>query len=280
MRYSQVAFTCRGGEGWEKDLFIADLADLGFESFEDSEHGFLAYIPTAQYDMQALETLLLTLPSGFEAEYAYREIEPENWNAVWESNFEPITIGGQCHVRALFHPAQPAYPYEIVIHPKMAFGTGHHQTTSLMVEYILEDDFEGKRVLDMGSGTGILAIMAIKRGAREADAFDNDPVCVDSVLENAALNQVDAIRTRCGSAELIAGETYDVILANINRNILLEHLPAYAAALEAGGALYLSGFYAGEDLDMLSDKAAGLGLAFDSAKQQDNWVAARYLKRS
>lgn len=279
MKYSQVAFTCHGGEGWEQDLLIADLAGLGFDSFEEQEQGFVAYIPAAQYDMQALETLMLGLPPGFEVAYAYREIEPQNWNAVWESNFDPITIGGQCHVRALFHPAQPVYPYEIVIHPKMAFGTGHHQTTSMMVEYILEDSFEGKRVLDMGSGTGILAIMAIKRGARHVDAYDNDNVCVDSVVENAALNQVDAIRARCGSAELIAGETYDAILANINRNILLLHLPAYAAALASGGALYLSGFYAGEDLDMLNGKAAGLGLEHDALKQRDKWVAARYIKR-
>jgi ribosomal protein L11 methyltransferase len=279
MRYSQVAFICRGGEGWEQDLLIADLAGLGFESFENQETGFLAYIPVAQYDMQALETLLLHQPAGFDVNYNYQEIEPQNWNAVWESNFDPITIGGQCHVRALFHPAQPGFPYEIVIHPKMAFGTGHHQTTSMMVEYLLEDDFDGKRVLDMGSGTGILAIMAIKRGALHADAYDNDPVCVDSVVENATLNDAASIRATCGSEELIAGETYDVILANINRNILLMHLPAYAASLVAGGALYLSGFYAGEDLQMLTDKASDHGLVFEKVKQQDKWVAARYIKR-
>lgn len=279
MRYSQVSFTCRGGDGWEKDVLIASLAAIGFESFEDVDQDFLAYIPAAQYDMQALETLLLAQPPGFEVQYAYKEIEPENWNAVWESNFDPITIGGQCHVRALFHPARPEYPFEIVIHPKMAFGTGHHQTTSMMVEYILEDDFDGKRVLDMGSGTGILAIMAMKRGAREADAFDNDPVCVESVVENAALNHTQGIRTQCGSAELIKAATYDVILANINRNILLLHLPDYANALPSGGVLYLSGFYAGDDLEMLTEKASGLGFVFDTVKQKDKWVAARYVKQ-
>lgn len=279
MRYSQVAFTCRGGEGWEKDLLVADLANLGFESFEDREEGFLAYIPAARYDMQALETLMVTLSPSFEVSYTYREIEPQNWNEVWESNFDPITIGGQCHVRALFHPAQPSFPYEIVIHPKMAFGTGHHQTTSMMVEYVLEDDFSEKRVLDMGSGTGILAILAIKRGASHADAFDNDPICVDSVEENAALNGVEGIRSACGSVELIVGQSYDAILANINRNILLDHLAAYADALVEGGPLYLSGFYAGEDLEMLNEKAREVGLVFDRVKQRDKWVAARYLKR-
>jgi|SRR5690606_12537647 len=279
MRYSQVEFTCRGGDGWEKDLLIADLAHLGFESFEDQEDGFSAYIPAAQYDMQALETLMLTLPPGFEVRYSYREIEPQNWNEVWESNFNPITIGGQCHVRAHFHPTQPSFPYEIVIHPKMAFGTGHHQTTSMMVEYLLEDDFVDKRVLDMGSGTGILAILAIKRGARYAHAFDNDPICVDSVVENAALNDVGVIRSACGSVELIAGESYDTILANINRNILMDHLSAYADSLVEGGTLYLSGFYAGEDLEMLNEKASTVGLLFDKVKQRDKWVAARYLKR-
>lgn len=279
MKYSQVAFTCRGGDGWEKDLLIADLAELGFDSFEDQEQGFLAYIPAAQYDMQALETLLMTLPAGFEVEYTYQEIQPQNWNAIWESNFDPIVIGGQCYVRALFHPAKPEYPYEVVIHPKMAFGTGHHQTTTMMVEYILEDDFNSQYVLDMGSGTGILAIMAIKRGAKGADAFDNDPVCVDSILENAALNQVDAIRAQCGSVELIAGKKYGAILANINRNILLAHLQAYAETLENGGKLYLSGFYADVDMPMLNEKASSLGLEFDGFKQRDKWVATRYVKR-
>lgn len=279
MRYSQVAFTYSGGQGWEKDLLIADLATLGFDSFEEEEQGFRAYIPAAQYDMQALETLLLTLPPGFEVHYSYQEIKPQNWNAVWESNFEPIVISGQCYVRALFHPAKPEYPYEVVIHPKMAFGTGHHQTTTMMVQYILEDDFQGKRVLDMGSGTGILAIMAIKRGATHVDAFDNDPVCKESVVENAVLNQVGNIQAACGSVELITGETYDVILANINRNILLAHLPSYVDALPVGGRLYLSGFYAEVDLVILNEEADRLGLAFDGAKEMDKWVAARYVKR-
>lgn len=279
MRYSQVAFVCRGGEGWEKDLFVADLADLGFDSFEDNDQGFNAYIPAAQYDMQALESLLLTLPVGFDVRYTYNEIQPENWNAVWESNFEPITIGEKCHVRALFHPSRPAYPYEVVIHPKMAFGTGHHQTTSMMVEFVLEDDFQGKQVLDMGSGTGILAIMALKRGATHVDAFDNDPVCIDSIDENASLNEVTAISSQCGSVELIEGKKYDTILANINRNILLAHLPAYVEALVFGGTLYLSGFYVGDDLEMLNEKAAGLGLHFVRNKHQGQWTAACYVKR-
>lgn len=278
MRYSELIFTCQGGEGWEQDVFIADLADLGFDSFEDFDGGFRGYIPSEQLDFQSLETLLLHLPQGFKVSYEHHEIESQNWNAVWESNFEAITIKDQCYVRAAFHPAMPAYPYEIVIHPKMAFGTGHHQTTSLMLEYLLEDDFVGLSLLDMGCGTGILAIMASLRGALQVEAIDNDAVCVESTVENTQLNQVTNIVQKQGSIAEITGKQYHVILANINRNILLEHLSHYAQALLPEGRLYLSGFYDGEDRDLLDRAAKQHGLSPDGFKKKDNWVAARYRK--
>ncbi|WP_257093365.1 50S ribosomal protein L11 methyltransferase [Sphingobacterium sp. E70] len=146
-----------------KDLLVSDLADIGFDTFEDTESGFAAYIPAANLDLQALETLMLNLDEGFEVDYKVQEIENQNWNKLWESNFNPIEVGGQCYVRATFHDAKPDFPYEIIIDPKMSFGTGHHQTTSMMLQYILENDFEGKQVLDMGCGTGILAILASKK---------------------------------------------------------------------------------------------------------------------
>lgn len=278
MRYSEVIFTCRGGEGWHRDVLIADLATIGFETFADNEDGFSAYLPSEQFDFQALETLLLRQPSGFEVSYTVREIVPQNWNAVWESNFEPITLADVCHVRATFHPPRPEYPYEIVIDPKMAFGTGHHQTTSLMLAYILEDEFEGKTVLDMGCGTGILAILAAKRGAKSILAIDNDPVCAASVGENVKLNDANDISVACGSKELIKSHKFDVILANINRNILLDQLTAYSEALKQGGRLYVSGFYSGEDLELLTTAAAKEGFVREGYKEKDSWVAARFGK--
>lgn len=279
MRYSEVVFSCRGGEDWHQDILIGDLGDLGFDTFEAREGGFAAYIASEQLDLSALESLLIHQPSGFEVDYEVNEILPQNWNSVWEQNFEPIVIADQCYVRATFHPAAPQYPYEIVIDPKMAFGTGHHQTTSLMMRQMLAETFEGKTVLDMGCGTGILAILAAKLGAEQIFAIDNDPVCVDSVEENKIRNDAAHIITACGSAELIKGKRFDIILANINRNILLEQIGQYAQSLRTDGVLYMSGFYEGHDLTMLKEAGESHGLAYEGHEALDSWVAARFLKR-
>ncbi|WP_398455571.1 50S ribosomal protein L11 methyltransferase [Sphingobacterium thalpophilum] len=279
MKYLEVIFQMLSGEEWQKDLLIADLADIGFDTFEDTESGFAAYIPAANLDLQALETLMLNLDEGIEVNYKVNEIENQNWNKLWESNFNPIEVGGQCYVRATFHDTKPDFPYEIIIDPKMSFGTGHHQTTSMMLQYILEDEFEGKAVLDMGCGTGILAILASKKGANTILAVDYDEICVDSVRENSVLNQVDNIEPLCGSYEVLEGRSFDSILANINRNILLEQLPQYAHSIQHNGALYLSGFYEQEDLPMLLEAAQSLGFEFVSKKVLNNWCAAKFVKR-
>ncbi|MEZ0450073.1 50S ribosomal protein L11 methyltransferase [Sphingobacterium thalpophilum] len=279
MKYLEVIFQMLSGEEWQKDLLIADLADIGFDTFEDTESGFAAYIPAANLDLQALETLMLNLDEGIEVNYKVNEIENQNWNKLWESNFNPIEVGGQCYVRATFHDTKPDFPYEIIIDPKMSFGTGHHQTTSMMLQYILEDEFEGKAVLDMGCGTGILAILASKKGANPILAVDYDEICVDSVRENSVLNQVDNIEPLCGSYEVLEGRSFDSILANINRNILLEQLPQYAHSIQHNGALYLSGFYEQEDLPMLLEAAQSLGFEFVSKKVLNNWCAAKFVKR-
>lgn len=278
MKYSEVIFTCHGGEEWQQDVLMHDLASMGFDTFEPREDGFAAYIASEQLDFQAIESLLVHQPPGFQVTYAVREIVPQNWNAVWESNFEPVVVAGQCYVRATFHDPKPDYPYEIVIDPKMAFGTGHHQTTSLMLGYLLAAELEGKRTLDMGCGTGILAILAAKRGASPVWAVDNDPVCVASVEENKVRNGVEHVITACGSVEWIAGRKFDVILANINRNILLEHLDGYARSLDDGGVLYMSGFYEGGDLAALTTAGAAVGLVYDSHDTLDGWAAARFVK--
>lgn len=279
MKYVKVIFQLLSGEEWQKDLLISDLAEIGFDTFEDTESGFAAYIPAANLDLQALETLMLHLDDGLDIEYEIQEIEDQNWNKLWESNFSPIEVGGECYVRATFHESKPDFAYEIIIDPKMSFGTGHHQTTSMMLQYILENDFQHKSVLDMGCGTGILAILASKKGAKSVLAVDYDEICVESVIENRVLNQVKDIDAICGSFEVLEGQVFNVILANINRNILLEQLPQYALSINKSGELYLSGFYVQEDLEMLSDKALSLGFEFVSKKVLNNWCAAKFMKR-
>lgn len=278
MQYSSVTFSSVSLLDWQKDILISDLADIGFDTFEDREDGFVGYIPSANLNIAGIDGVLMSNAFASGVQYKIEEIEDRNWNELWESNFQPIIVDDQCYVRATFHDSRPEFPYEIVIEPKMAFGTGHHQTTSLMLSYLLEAEVAGKSVIDMGCGTGILAILAAKLGAGHTAAVDYDDVCVASVHENTQLNGIDHIQASLGSAEQLQGKTFDIILANINRNILLEHLSAYSAALPSGGQLFLSGFYDGEDLEMLKQKAAQNGLTFDNKKVKDNWCAAKFIK--
>ncbi|MBP8067479.1 MAG: 50S ribosomal protein L11 methyltransferase, partial [Pedobacter sp.] len=181
-------------------------------------------------------------------------------------------------IRATFHEPQPQYKYEIVIDPKMAFGTGHHQTTTMMMEYILETDVAGKVILDMGAGTGILAILASKRGASQLFAIDNDDVCYESAIENAALNKIDNLTSLCGSKEAIPTLDFDIILANINRNILLDQIESYAAVLKDKGTIFFSGFYESPDLEMIKLHGEKFKLNYVDHKKMGDWVAARFVK--
>lgn len=278
MRYSSVAFTSSTMEDWQRDLLIDALATIGYDTFEDVEQGFVGYIPTANLDLQALQTLLMQEAVGFDIAYTIQEVEDRNWNELWESNFRPIIVDDMCYVRATFHEPRPDIPYEIVIDPKMSFGTGHHQTTSMMLSYILENNFTGKSVLDMGCGTGILAILAVKRGAKQVLAIDYDEVCVESVKENKLLNNIEPIIPALGSEEQLEGKLFDVILANINRNILIEQLTQYGLSMKSDGELYISGFYEGEDLEMIVQKAQSVGFDYQHKKLQDRWCAAKFIK--
>jgi ribosomal protein L11 methyltransferase len=278
MNYYELLFTTITTEDYQQDLLINALGEIGFDTFEELDFGFKAYIPVTDFNQKKLDETLLSYQDLFTFSYEITLIPQKNWNEVWESNFEPIEIGKQIFVRATFHQPKPEFPYEIVIDPKMAFGTGHHQTTSMMLELILENDFANKKVLDMGCGTGILAIMASKLGAVAITAIDYDPVCYASTIENAQLNNVENITAICGSKEVIPDEIFDVILANINRNILIDQMEGYSEVLKTDGEIYFSGFYEAPDLDIIKEEASKYGLKYISHKKNKDWVAAKFVK--
>jgi len=278
MNYYELLFTIIATEDYQQDLLINTLGDIGFDTFEELEFGFKAYIPADDFNQEILDEALILYKEMFTFSYEITLIPQKNWNEVWESNFEPIAIKDKIFVRATFHEPRPEFEYEIVIDPKMAFGTGHHQTTAMMLELMLENDFAGKKVLDMGCGTGILAIMATKLGTAEVMAIDYDPVCYDSTIENAQLNHIDNIKALCGSKEVIPDEMYDTILANINRNILLDQIKRYSEVLKPDGEIYLSGFYESPDLDIIMDEARKYGIKYIIHKKNKDWVAAKFIK--
>lgn len=280
MQYIQVIFAFKNIAEYQQDLLINDLAGIGFNTFEDTLNGFSAFTEQDDFQEASLKAVLADL-SGDELEYSYevKEIAGENWNEEWEKNFEPLIISDQCYVRATFHAPRPEYPFEIVIDPKMAFGTGHHQTTTMMMEYILSMNLAGKKVLDMGCGTGILAFLAAKKGATQLTAIDYDQICFDSTVENAALNNITDIEIICGGKEVIPDTAFDVILANINRNILLDQIERYAAVLKAGGEIVYSGFYETPDLDMIKAASSHVGMHYQDHKKINDWVAARFIKQ-
>lgn len=278
MNYYELLFTTIVTEDYQQDLLINALGNIGFDTFEEVEFGFKAYIPTDDFDKTILDEVLDNYRDMFTFSYDITLIPQKNWNEVWESNFEPIIIKDKIYVRATFHAPGPEFAYEIVIDPKMAFGTGHHQTTSMMLEMLLENDMTGKKVLDMGCGTGILAIMASKSGASEVTAIDYDPVCFESTIENSQLNKIFNVQTLNGSKEAIPNEQFDVILANINRNILLDQLKRYSEVLKPDGELYMSGFYETPDLDMIMDEARKYGIKYIIHKINNGWVAAKFIK--
>lgn len=262
----------------EAEILTAELADYPFESFA-AEGGVLkAYIPQLQLVDCKGEVDALLDRYGV-ASRRYISIETQNWNALWEQNFSPVDVDGRLLIRAPFHPAAAEGMAEVVIMPKMSFGTGHHATTCLMAGALLDLDVAGRRVLDMGSGTGVLAIVAAKRGAASVDAVDIDEWADANCRENCAANGVaDRVHPELGDVRRIAGRHYDLILANINRNILLADMPAYAAALDAGGELLLSGFLE-PDVAILAARGAELGLDLVATRERDGWMMMRCVKR-
>jgi len=278
MQYIKAIFKFKSIEDYQQDLLIADLADLGFDTFEDSENGFTAFVIKENFNEQELVSLLNGYSEDFKTEYSLEDVADENWNAEWEKNFTPLIIDDVCYVRATFHEPQPSYPYEIVIDPKMAFGTGHHQTTTMVMQYILAADLKDKNILDMGCGTGILAILAAKLGAKNLLAIDYDDICYQSTIENAALNNVENLTALCGSKEVIPNEQFDVIFANINRNILLDQIGRYAEVLKSEGKIFFSGFYLEPDLSMITAECAKHEIRYIDHKQNGDWIAAHFEK--
>lgn len=280
MEYTKVNFNLIKAEEYQIDLLIDVLGSIGFESFDETENGFNAFIQTSEFDEAVLNSTLLEFDEEIEYTFVISAVVPENWNTAWEKNFSPMVVKDQCYVRATFHEPKPTFPYEIIIDPKMAFGTGHHQTTTMMMEYILERDWKGKKVLDMGCGTGILAILAAKRGAAEIIAIDYDPLSYESTLENANLNDQPLIKAICGGKEAIPNEIFDSILANINRNILLDQIPRYAEVLKENASIFFSGFYDEPDMGMILEACKPFKMEYVSHKKLGDWVAMECKKLS
>jgi ribosomal protein L11 methyltransferase len=257
------------------DILTAYLSEFPFDSFDYAEGLLNCYIPQSDFEASSSDIEALLLNEGV-LDYFFEEIKSQNWNAVWESNFEEVEVKDRVLIRAPFHKARPHYKgLEIIIQPKMSFGTGHHATTQLMVEMLLGSEVENKRILDMGSGTGVLAIVAAKLGAESVLAVEIDDMAEESVRENIALNSVaDKIVSVCGDATAIEGKEFDIVLANINRNILLADMEAYAATLSEGGELIMSGFLE-EDIPLLVEKAKSLGMAMVEKLSCNEWRAIR-----
>ena len=277
MNYIEYDFTVSPLE-MGSEILIAELAEVGFDSFEDTPTGIKAYIPKDSWNEHILQDIYLLSNPEFTISYQITEIEQVNWNEEWEKNFSPIVVEDLCTVRANFHPV-PNTRYDIVITPKMSFGTGHHETTYMMLQQLLPLSLEGTKVLDMGCGTGILAIMAALRGARDITAIDIDPWCVENATENVQQNDCSFITIKEGDVSLIAGEQYNLILANINRNILLSDIPAYTQALLPQGLLLVSGFYE-EDLPAIKEKCQQVGLTYLSHIERNRWVSAKFQRLS
>ena len=277
MNYIEYDFTVSPTE-MGAEILMAELAEVGFDSFEDTPTGIKAYIPKDSWNKQILQDIYLLSNPEFTISYQITEIEQVNWNEEWEKNFSPIVVEDLCTVRANFHPV-PNTRYDIVITPKMSFGTGHHETTYMMLQQLLPLSLEGTKVLDMGCGTGILAIMAALRGARDITAIDIDPWCVENATENVQQNNCSFITIKEGDVSLIVGEQYNLILANINRNILLSDIPAYTQALLPQGLLLVSGFYE-EDLPAIKEKCQEVGLTYLSHIERNRWVSAKFQRLS
>jgi ribosomal protein L11 methyltransferase len=258
------------------EILIAELGAVGFESFVENENGVKGYIQKTAWNSSLLNDVFVLNSDEFSIQYTHEEIAQTNWNSEWEKNFQPIQVDGLVSIRAPFHE-NPNLQYDIVIEPKMSFGTGHHETTHMMVQHLLQLDLENKKTLDMGCGTGILAIFAEMKGAKPTDAIDIDAWCYENSLENVMRNNCKHIAVFQGDSSLLVNKKYDVIIANINRNILLADIQVYANCLADEGILLLSGFYQ-EDIPSIEAEVSKYHLKLGAVLERNNWVALKFNK--
>ena len=281
MKYFEVTFTTAPCNETVNDVVSALAGEIGFESFVEWENGVQAYVQQTLFDEEALKDMVDSFPlPDTQISYEIKEAEDKDWNEEWEKNFfQPIVIGDRCCIHSTFHKDTPQTEYEILINPQMAFGTGHHETTSSIICELLDADLEGKSVLDMGCGTSILAILASMRGANPVTAIDIDDWCVNNSRDNIELNGINNITVELGDAALLEGrEAFDVIIANINRNILLADMDRYAACMQQGSELFMSGFYV-QDIPAIREKAENLGMTFEHHREKNNWAAVKFVMK-
>ncbi|MBQ4548679.1 MAG: 50S ribosomal protein L11 methyltransferase [Bacteroidales bacterium] len=260
-----------------KDMFMELLGTIGFDSFMDTDDGFEAYCKEQDYNETELDEIL-QMEQFANVSLLKKELIPDqDWNATWEASYEPVVINELCRIRAPFHQVEGSYKYDLIIEPKMSFGTAHHETTSQIIELMLQSDFTGLDVLDMGSGTGVLAILSKKLGSATTVAIDNDEWAYRNALDNIRLNDENEIVVELGDADSLNNRQFDLILANINRNILLRDMKEYVKCLLDGGKIFFSGFYE-EDLKLIAKEAESLGLKYISHVTKNNWTAAVFMK--
>ncbi|MDR1719918.1 MAG: 50S ribosomal protein L11 methyltransferase [Dysgonamonadaceae bacterium] len=278
MRYFELNISIAPDTAENRDILTALLTEIGFEGFVEADQTIVAYIPEKDYSEAALSDMIKRFPvKEAEMTHSIVPVEDRNWNSVWEQYFfRPITVGDQCYIHSSFHEQKPGFQYDIVIDPKMAFGTGHHETTGLMLSFLLEADVKDKSFLDMGCGTALLAILARMKGAFPVVAIDNDPNAYRNALENIKLNNTEDIQVLLGDAHAVQNR-FSMIFANITRNILLEDVPLYAAAMLPDAQLYVSGFYA-DDTDRIVKTFGQYGLQLTDSKEQNKWVALRFIR--
>ena len=260
-----------------KDMFMELLGTIGFDSFMDTDDGLEAYCKEQDYNETELDEIL-QMEQFANVSLLKKELIPDqDWNATWEASYEPVVINELCRIRAPFHQVEGSYKYDLIIEPKMSFGTAHHETTSQIIELMLQSDFTGLDVLDMGSGTGVLAILAKKLGSATTVAIDNDEWAYRNALDNIRLNDENEIVVELGDADSLNNRQFDLILANINRNILLRDMKEYVKCLLDGGKIFFSGFYE-EDLKLIAKEAESLGLKYIRHVTKNNWTAAVFMK--
>ena len=278
--YTKIAFAVTPCDEVATDVLAALLAEVGFESFVPNDEGLEAYVPHNLYDENNIVTVIESFPlEGYTITHSSEFIEGEDWNAEWEKNyFQPIVLGEECVIHSTFHTDVPKARYDILIDPKMAFGTGYHQTTCHMLRAILASDMTGKSVLDMGCGTALLAILARKHGATDVVAIDIDEFAYENAKENIVLNNTPDIEVRLGGAEAIKeSDSFDFVIANINRNILLADMKNYVRCMHPGSQIFISGFYT-EDMDVLKEEAALHGLRYIDYAEDNRWAMMRFVK--